>query len=397
MKHLFSLIIILALLPNASWAQSSRVKLAHADTVSEIIVLPPDRRGREAEVEFRMCFNEQNNTVWVSLTSARYIFGLQSTARYEEVFTKGYFLHFGGKFKSINLPYEVTMNPKDKPRMQKWVRKEIGRYKLPRYKHFLRPWVSSTEMTTTENPCELLTNQLERVFKVRSGEDSVHIQLRDIFLIDHKGMSVKKFKKYVISQHKDLKTEVTLLLHRNPCFGREEEIEARKTQLQELRSAQNQLIKFFPSGKDLSADEYNEFYALRDSLLQAYPRKVQAESCPDLQELDRSFNQCVDSIFSLKHQVKEDPIKGALVARLEQAKELDALNLIYKARQLDELTALWMVTKTHVERQKIRQQCARVLREAEKMKDGRKVVDEDQRKALEIYNKALKYYTETVR
>lgn len=397
MKHLFSLITLLALLPTASWAQSPRVELAHADTVSEKIVLPPDRKGREAEVELRMCFNEQNNTVWVSLASARYIFGLQSTARYEEVFTKGYFLHFGGKFTSINLPYEVTMNPKDKPRMKKWVRKEIGRYKLPRYKHFLRPWVSSTEMTTTENPCELLSNQLERVFKVRAGEDSVHIQLRDLFLIDHKGMSVKKFKRYVISQHKDLKADVTLLLHRNPCFGQEEEIEARKAQLQELRNAQGQLMKLFSSSKELPTDEYNAFYAMRDSLLQTYPRKMQTESCPDLQELDNSYNQCIDSIFSLKRQVKDDPIKGALIANLEQAKELDALNLIYKARQLDELTALWMVTKTHAERQKIRQQCTRVLREAEKMKDGRKVVDEDQRKALEIYNKALKYYTETVR
>lgn len=397
MKHLFSLITLLALLPNASWAQSPRVVLAHADTVLEKIVLPPDRKGRETEVELRMCFNEQNNTVWVSLASARYIFGLQSAVRYEEVFTKGYFLHFGGKFKSVNLPYEVTMNPKDKPRMQKWVRKEIGRYRLPRYKHYLRPWVSSTEMNTTENPCELLTNQLERVFKVRSGEDSVHIQLRDIFLIDHKGMSVKKFNRYVISQHKDLKADVTLLLHRDPCFGQEEEIVARKTRLQELRNAQSQLMKFLPSGKELSADEYNAFYALRDSLLQAYPRKVQSESCPDLKELDSCFNQCVDSIFLLKPQVKEDPIKGALIDRLEQAKELDALNLIYKARQLDELTALWMVSKTQVERQRIRQQCSRVLREAEKMKDGRKVVDDVQRKALEIYNKALKYYTEIVR
>lgn len=397
MKQQLLLITLLALLPVCSWGQTTRVDLQHADTVSQKIVLPPDRKGREPEVELRMCFNEQNNTVWVSLSSARYIFGLQNTTRYEEVFTKGYFCHFGGKFKTINLPYEVNMNPKEKPRMKKSVRKEIGKYKKPRYKHFLRPWVSSSDMTTTEVPCEMLTNQLSRTFKVHAGEDSVHIQLRDLFLLDHKGMSSRAFKRYVINQHVDQNTEYVLQLHRSPCFGKEAEIEARQARLLELRQAHAQLLASFPAGTKITPEEYNAFYVQRDSLLREYPLKKLDEECADLLALDTDYNHCVDSIFALQRYVKQNEAQGELIATLEKAKELDALNLMYKARQLDELTALWLVTPTHSERLNIRQQCGRVMREAEKLKDGRKVINDDQRKALETYNKALKYYTETVR
>lgn len=63
MKQQLLLITLLALLPVCSWGQTTRVDLQHADTVSQKIVLPPDRKGREPEVELRMCFNEQNNTV----------------------------------------------------------------------------------------------------------------------------------------------------------------------------------------------------------------------------------------------------------------------------------------------------------------------------------------------
>ena len=397
MKQLLLLITLLALLPVRSWGQSSRVELQHADTVTQKIVLPPDRQGREPEVELRMCFNEEDNTVWVSLSSARYIFGLQSTARYEEVFTKGYFCHLGGKFKTINLPYEVTMDPKDKPRMRKSVRKEIGKYKTPRYKHFLRPWVSSSDMVTTEVPCEMLTNQLTRTFQVHAGEDSVHIQLRDLFLLAHKGISTRAYKRYVINHHVDQNKEYVLMLHRSPCFGKEAEIEARQNHLLELRQAHAELLARYPANMKLTPEEYNDFYAKRDSLLRAYPLKKLNEECADLLALDTDYNHCVDSIFAHQRYVKQDEVKGELIANLEKAKELDALNLMYKARQLDELTALWLVTETHAERLNIRQQCGRVMREAEKMKDGRKVVNEEQRKALETYNKALKYFTETVR
>lgn len=397
MKQLFSLIILLALLPVSAWAQPKQVILAHADTVTEKLTLPPDRKGREAVIELRMSFNEDNNTVWVSLSSARYIFGLQSSARYEELFTKGYFCHLGGKFKSVNLPYEVKMDPQNKPRMKKYVRKSVGKYKIPRYKHYFRPWVSSADMTTSELPCEMLTNSMERVFKVHQGEDSTHIELRDLFLIDHKGISKRWYKKYIINQHRDLQMEYTLQLHRSPCFGKQEEIEARTARLQELREAHAQLLKLYPTGVNLTADAYNAFYFNRDSLLRVYPLKDLTEECPDLLELDTSYNLCVDSIFSYRRYVKQSSAQGELIANLEKAKELDAMNLMYKARQLDELTALWLVSKTHAERLTIRQQCGRVMREAEKMKEGRKVVNDEQRKALETYNKALKYYTETVR
>lgn len=397
MKQLLSLISLLALLPFVSWSQNLRVDLTHADTVSTKIVLPPDSKGREPEVELRLCFNEQSNTVWVSLSSARYIFGLQSSARYEEIFTKGYFCHLGGKFKTINLPYEVTMDPKDKPRMKKAVRKQIGKFRKPRYKHLLRPWVASADMTTSEVPCQMLTNQIERTFSVHTGDDSTHIQLRDLFLLAHKGISSRAFKRYVINHHVDLNAEYVLHLHRSPCFGKEAEIEARQMRLQELREAHAELLALYPSGKKLTADEYNAFYAHRDSLLRVYPLKKQQEECIDLQQLDSAYNLCVDSIFAHQRFVKQSKAEGELIATLEKAKELDALNLMYKARQLDELTALWLVTKTHAERLNIRQQCGRIMREAEKLKEGRKVVNDEQRKALETYNKALKYYTETVR
>lgn len=399
MKQLLLLITLLALLPARSWGQTSRVKveLQHADTVTQKIVLPPDRQGREPEVSLRMCFNEQDNTVWVSLSSARYIFGLQSTARYEEVFTKGYFCHLGGKFKTINLPYEVSMNAKEKPRMRKSVRKEIGKYKKPRYKHFLRPWVSSSDMTTSEIPCDMLTNRLSRTFKVHVGEDSVHLQLRDLFLLDHKGMTSRSYQRYVINQHVDQNTEYVLLLHRSPCFGKESEKEARQARLLELRQAHDQLLSRYPASMKLTPEEYNDFYAQRDSLLRAYPLKKLNEECADLLALDTDYNHCVDSIFAHQRYVKQDVVQGELIAALDKAKELDAINLMYKARQLDELTALWLVTETYAERLNIRQQCGRVMREAEKMKDGRKVVNDEQRKALETYNKALKYYSETVR
>lgn len=397
MKQLLLLITWLSLLPVCSWGQATTIVLQHADTMIQKVVLHPDYQGREPELELRMCFNEQNNTVWVSLSCARYIFGLQNTVRYEEVFTKGYFCHLGGKFKTINLPYEVTMNPKEKPRMRKSVRKEIGKYKKPRFKRFLRPWVSSVDMTSPEVPCEMLTRQLSRTFKVHAGEDSVHIQLRDLFLLDHKGMSSRAYKRYVINQHVDQNKEYVLQLHRSPCFGKEAEIEARQACLLELRQAHAQLMRLYPESMKLTEDEYNAFYAHRDSLLRVYPLKKLNEECADLLSIDTDYNHCVDSIFAHQRYIKPNVAQGELIATLEKAKELDALNLMYKARQLDELTALWLVAKTHTERLNIRMQCGRLLREAEEMKDGRKVVNDEQRKALDIYNKALKYYSDTVK
>ncbi|GEM_PF-5711183 len=435
MKQLLTLFLMLALLPVAAWGQVPEVAipeapappappalpgaqeapkeekkeakeetaeipklyLTHADTVTKKLTLPPDRQGREPVVELRLSFNELNNTVWVQLTSARNIFGLQSSNRYEEVFSKGYIFHYGGKFKSVNLPYEVNMDPKNKPRMKKYVMKEIGKYKKRRYKHYLRPWVNSTDMMTSEAPCDMLTTHLERVFRVHPGEDSTFIQLRDLFLLDHKGMSTRSYKKFVINQHLDLNLEYNLLLRRDPCLGKQAEIDSCTVRLAELRQAHATLLKAYPAGKALSAVDFDAFYAERDSLLRIYPMKDQNEKCIDLRELNISYNLCVDSIIAHQRTLKQAAIEGALIKSLEGAKELDAMNLMYKARQLDELTGLWLVAKTHTERQNIRQQCSRVMREAEKLKDGRKVVNDEQRNALNTYDRAMKYYSETVK
>lgn len=395
-RILFCLFCFLSLSLSAQELQRSLILTAN-DTVVERLTLPPGESGMEMPLTLKFYFDETANTVTVIAESTGNIFGLQAGARYRNIFQRGHIFRKGGKFMVEKLTYDVKMDPTNTYRMGRETRKSLGSGDVRKNYYFHR-WIESDGMDMRNAKTDILGRQMIQVFSLAAGQEKAKIALRDIFTVEHKGATPKKWNKLMLTLHHDINVTYDVELQHNPCFGKDDEINATKTMLQQLQDGLNKLSSDFPAKNGLAPAVYEMFMNRRDSLIALFPQKTQKSDCADLQEINDQYNKLVNDIIKQRRELNVPaPATGQVIGSILGAKRLDANALQFKARQLDELVGQWMINSDANERQNIRLQCQKIISDAAKLADGRVVDTDEQRRAVKTFRNALDYYRRTVR
>lgn len=407
-KILFCLLIFQSLLLSAQEQQQEQqlnqqqrsLTISASDTVVEHLMLPPGERGMEMPITLKLCYSETANTLTVIAESTGNIFGLQAGARYRNIIKRGHIFRRGGKFMAEKLPYDVEMDPNNTYRMGKLTRKSMGPLKVRKNYYFHR-WIESDGMDARTAKTPLLGKQLVQVFSLAPGQDKATFSLRDIFTVERKGATPKKWKKLLLTLHHDINITYNLQILHDPCLDMEEKITAAKEQLQKLDEGLKKLNAEYSAENPLSPALYTAFMNHRDSLISAFPHQSQNSTCPELQETYDKYNELVESIMKQHRELNVPsapaPAPSEVVGNLLGEKHLDANSLQFKARQLDELVGRWMLSKDGSERNNIRRQCQKIINDAAKLADGKVIKTDDQRHAVRTFQKALEFYRKNVR
>lgn len=359
--------------------------------------MPPGAQSDELQVTLKFSFDEAANTVTLTAESTGYIFGLQAGTRYCNIFKNGNLLRKGGLFMAERLAYDVSTDPSYSYRLIKATRKSIGKYK-PRQKHYFHRWVASDDMDLRTAKTALQAKKLVQVFSLAPGQTKATIHLRDLFTMEHKGTRPRQWKKMLMTQYHDFNLSYRLTIERNSCFGKEGEVELMREKVNQLQKHLTKLQEDYPANEDLYPAAYETFVTRRDSLITTFPLIKQTSQCPDLQTAYDDYNNLASQLIQLHRNLHVAPSQtGEVIGSLLKTKHLDANALQFKVRQLDELIGQWLLTTDKNERMNLRMQCKRIIYEANRLAEGKKVENETQRRALLNFSQAYDYYKRTIK
>lgn len=371
-----------------------KITLIDGDTVRTKIMLPADKTGRQTELHLAVCFCETENNVTVKLDGKRNIFGLQTSTRYRNVFKRKTMGGYGRTFMPDKLDYEVDMDNITKTKLVRRAKKTFGRKAKNK---FIHTWVESDDMeAVAATKSTLVSRHMEQQFTLKAGQDTASFSLRDIFVTERKGLSARKSKKLLLTQHSDMNINFMIVIDRNPCIGKDKEINDALNTLHELQEGLATIQNNF-AAMELPLELYRNFVAYRDNMLHKFPAKEINTTCEDLKLIWGEYNNCVDSLINTQREIKTIPGGDVISSISGDIKAVDAGSLLFKARQLDELTATWSLSKDQHERLIIRQQCEKIIKDAEKQTEGRRTATDEQRNAVKTFKRALEYYNQTVK
>lgn len=337
----------------------------------------------------RLCisFNEDENTLTVSLKSESVmLFAFRDAVIYRDVF-KGC-----NRLRPDLLPYKVTYDTDNVIRMRGYVKRMLGR--RPRH-HLFSPWIACSSMDAVKAVCTMPEDSLVQVFKINPAVTNVTVRLSDIMVLKRKGPSKSAWKKMFITEYDNLNTEYDITIARDACRGKDDQIAAVAALHKELSSEVKSLVGVFPSGVANSLQGFDEFNEIKGRLLSKFIKKDTVTTCSTLRAAIKGYNKCVDSLLAMTCTISPE-LRGEFVNTLDPGdKDIDAQAVLNLARQLDELTSRWNITSGRSGRLDIRQRCDRILKDAERLIVGHRMMTEEDYRAVDLFRQAREYYLST--
>ncbi len=339
------------------------------------------------DVCLRLSFNEYENTLSVSLNSTNSIlFAFHRGVVYDNVF-RGL-----RRLRPERLPYKVDFEPSCVFRMSKDVKREL---RPGAHTHSFRVWMEYNNMEPIQSTLSLPEDSIAQTFRISTSIQDVSIRLRDIFMLDRKGSAPRQWNKYLISLYQDLHAEYNIRIVRNPCKGEEDAVVALNERHRQASHDIDNLMAAFNNGEIRSIEELENFNDMRNSLLMRHMRDNTVTNCPELAEAQASYNICVDSLLQMRFTLS-DNIRSELITGFGTENErIDAEGLLFRARQLDELTAQWQLETSKSNRLSIIQQCRKIIDEAYAMVIGHRLMTDGDYRAMNIFNQAREHFLRT--
>jgi len=335
----------------------------------------------------KLQFNEQENTLTVSVISYRTLFAFWDNTPYKGT------VGCGRKIRCDRLPYLVVSNPQDRFFLGKAYKKSLPR---PRRHYVFRKWIEYEGLQPQEKELTMVNDYIELTFDIQNKRNNVTVRLRDLMFLDavcQKGISTR----YELSYGKDLDTEYQIAIHRNPCFGLDEELSAAQNSLAAIAKSYTTFKKRYGKGSVGTEEALKAFQELRATLVDQFPRNETASPCPDISQLRHQYNLLADSIASLNVVVAApQPIVEGIFDAKERAK--NARVILANARQIDNIVARWLGSSDETERADLANQCLGIIKDTNviiKSVGGRLTTEEGT--AVGIFRQAEKYFNRTCR
>ena len=381
---------LLAILPITTLAQTSKesVQTAKAITVSQEepytdhISLTNDAKDKDLMVKF--VFNQDKNTLTVSLISYRRLFVFWDNTRYKGVFSGS------GKLHIDKLPYIITSNPDDKFRLNKSYRKSLPK---PRKQHIFKKWIEYEGLQPVDQERKMVNDFIEQTFDIQNKRTNVVVKLHDILLMDQTGQKGQS-KRYELSSGKDLNTDYQITIQRNPCFGTEEEQATANKSLTAVMSSYKNLKKKYGKGKVGSEEALKQFQDIKSVLTAQFTKDTIDSPCPDIQKVRDQYNLVVDSInrLNVKLETVSEAADGIMGAK---GRALNTKIILSNARQIDQNVARWLRSRDEVEREDIKSQSLGIIKDTKLLINASSVQTAEERNAINIFRQAERYFNKS--
>ena len=355
------------------------VAVSQEKSYTDHLALKNDSKDLDLMIKF--VFNENKNTLTVSLISYRMLFVFWDSVRYKNVIKNRW-------IKPQQLSYVVNFNFGDQFRLTKPFRNSLSQ---PYKKHVCKKWIEVDGLQPAEMELNMVNDYIEQTFDIQGKRNNVVVRLRELMLMDEvrqKGAS----KCYEIGYGKDLNLEYHVTIQRNPCFGLEEEIAAAVKSQEAVQKSYRSLKGKYGKGKVATQEALNNFKELKATLVAQFPKNTDKSQCPDIQQAHDQYNLYVDSIQNMRASVAENPM--ATIGGSE-GRALNAKSIITNARLLDSTVSRWLVSRDEMERADFEKQCRNIIKDTSVMIGSSSGQTPEERNAVTLFRNAEKYFKQT--
>lgn len=369
-------VAIMTIIPSKTYAQISvPVEVEDSKPTSACISL--EKGSTDMDVIVKFLFNEQKNTLTVSLASYRELFVFNDRVRYSKVFSRG-------KLKPGKLPYKVDVPEKGRFRATTSYRKSIRRsFGKCHRKYEFSNWMKPIGMQPIEREYALVNDCIEQTFDITQKNTLVSLYVNDISVMD----PCRKEGRFKLIKNKNVNRLFEISIKRNPCFGRQEEIAAALESLNKVKAAYDSLKMVYGNGVASSEQVYNFFNNMKKNVTERFPKKEGKDVCPSINDSSDKYNAYLDSIASMQCLLP-DTLK-------QQTKGIDVEMMLVRARKLDAAVGKWLNCKDLVERRDLENKCMELIEEAREEAFSKGVYTKEQHDACNVMHRAEIYYHTT--
>ena len=373
-------LMVACLLMGATMAKAQVAKaitVAQDTAYTDHLALQKDNTDKDLMVKF--VFDEEKNTLTVSLVSYRMLFVFWNDTRYKQAIKRRW-------IRTEDLPYVVTSNPTDRFRLTKACRNALPK---PYKGYIFKKWISYDGLQPAEQELKMVNDYIEQTFDIQGKRTEVKVELHDLFLMDlvkEKGAK----RGYDISFGQDLNTTYNITIQRNPCFGLDEEIQSSRNALQALKKSFGNFKKRYGKGTVASQEGLKAFQELKATMTAQYPKNTEYSPCPDIQSVRDQYNLYVDSIAAINVRVNEEG--GGFDLLGAKGRALDTKTILANARQIDKMTSRWLISNDELEREDLAHQCQAVIKDTQVLISISKPQNSEDQNAVNIFRQAEKYF-----
>ena len=384
MRHT-KLFIIVAMVTQATflYAQDTKsITISPESEYTEQLSLKAD--DKDMDITLKITFDEVKNTLTVSIYATKMVFVFWQNTSYQSVVHRRWLL-------PDKLPYVVSCHPLDRFRFTKESRRRIHK---PYKQYIFRNWIEVGSLKAIEEEHQMVNEHLEQVFNIQGLRSNVAIRLRDIMLMEQ-GRQQGMGNDYDIIYGKDLNTEYQITLQRDPCLGLDNDVKVAQNNLTNIRQSYAIFHKKFGHGIVTSEEELKAFNDLQETLVAKYPKESATSCCPDIQKAHDTYNALVDSILSVSVKLEATPTDALTALGGAEGHALNAKSILANARLLDNTISHWLISRDEAERNDLDEQCRTIIRETSAMIGDRLGQTDEERNAVALFRKAVKYYKKT--
>ena len=367
-----------------AFAQPSKhITVSQGASYTDHLSMKKDSRDMDLMVKF--VFNEDKNTLTVSLISYRTLFVFWDDVPYKGTFKRRW-------LRPYKLSYAATSNPDDRFRLNKaWCKTLPKPYK----KHVFKKWIEVEGLQAVPQELKLVNDYIEQTFDIQNKRNDVVVRLNDIMLMDivkQKG----KANWYELTYGKDFQLEYQIAIQRNPCFGLDEELGAAQKSLEAVRKSYQSLNAKYGKKKLASEEARKNFQDLKETLTTQFPKNNDKSPCPDIQQAHDQYNLIVDSLHQITVTVENSNSGEALAAvGGAEGRALNAKNILGNARLLDKTVSRWLVCKDEAERNDLFNQCLNIIKDTSTMVGNGRGTTPEERNAVTLFRQAEQYFKRT--
>ena len=330
--------------------------------------------AKDMDMLLKIEYSENDNTLNVSITSQHHLFGFKNNSLYRNVIRNK-------KISLVRLPYKVVSEPEMTYRLSKNIRNNISGCND---KHTFKAWISTTGLHPQMSDYEMVTETLTQKFDI-VGDTTITVTLGDIMMMER---SVSKKNRYDLTFYTNLHKSYVVNIKRNPCLGKEAELDSTQTLLDEIKENYTSLASKYPNVENLTQETLLALEEVRMKLETKYEKKETTNECPAIASMLENYNTYVDSIAKLADVKAEFAHKRPRLS-------MPADQLLAVARMVDTNVASWLVSNDVVEKADLVKRNRKLIDDINKKISNKMRMDTEQTKAYAVFKKAERYFNET--
>ena len=361
----------------AAMAQTvKQIEVAGDEPYVDHVALVPG--STDMDLLVKIAFNEPENSLTVSLISYRRLFVFQSDVRYSHVVR-------WHKLKPEKLPYVVESDELARYKLSKPLRKSFS---SPRRKHVFKRWIDYEGLQPQPAEYRMVNDYIEQTFDILYKEAPVSVTLGDLLVMSEELTPKKKKYDLFFQVSMDRKYEITI--RRDPCFGREEALQAAAARTEGVRAGFRSFEQKFADESSMNtpagAKIFNE---VKELLVAQFPRVDETSPCPDIQQNIDLYNSYVDSIRNMQSRyVMEVEAKADVLG-------LSADAILNLARKIDNHVNRWLLTSDPAEKKDLAAACREIIGSVRSHLGGSPEISGSQAAALAVFYRAEAYFRKT--